>query len=117
MWFFVRLVGLVTALPGLGKGVPDDVPGHWRETYGRVLAEEVVQFAAANSGFATPGSTPMLSGGGSIFGQNSLSHRGSVLRTGRSKFVRGSPSCVHGLVGKELDCSWWEWLDGVGSFG
>ena len=52
-----------------------------------------------------------------VFGKNSSSRRGSVLRIGRSKFVQGLPSRDRGLVGKELDCSWWEWLDDVGSFG
>ena len=87
MWFVVRLVGLKTALPRLGKGVPDGVPGQWSETYGRVLVEEVVRSALAKSGFATLDSTPMQSEGGLVFKQNSPSYRGSVLRIDCSKFV------------------------------
>ena len=65
-WFFVGLVGLETALPRHGKGVSDDVLGHWGETSDGVLVEEVVQSATENLGFATPDSTPMLSGGGQL---------------------------------------------------
>ena len=106
----------MTALPRLGKGVLDDVPRHVSETCDGVLVVVVVQSAVANSGFATPGSTPMLSNGGSVSEQNSPSHCGNALMTGCSKFVRGLPLCDRGLEGEELDYSWWEWLDGVGSF-
>ena len=92
MWFVVGLVGLKTALPRLGKGVPDGVPGQWSETYGRVLVEEVVRSALAKSGFATLDSTPLQSGGGPRFGQSSPTRLGSVLRTDCSTLVRGSPS-------------------------
>ena len=104
----------MTALPRLGKGVLDDVPGHVSEICDGVLV--MVQSAVANSGFATPGSTPMLSNGGSVSRQNSPSRCGNAPMTCRSKFVRGLPLCDRGLEGEELDCSWWEWLDGVGSF-
>ena len=65
-WFSIGLVGLETTLPGHGKGVSNDVLGHWSETSDGVLVEEVVQSATENLGFATPDSTPMLSGGGQL---------------------------------------------------
>ena len=96
----------MTALSGLGKGAPNDVPGYGSEACGRVLLGVVVRAAAADSGFVTPGSTPMLSRGGLVYGQNSPSRRENVLMIGRSKFVRGSPSLDRGLEGKELGYSW-----------
>ena len=59
----------------------------------------------------------MLFGGGPVSGQSSSSRRENVLMTGHFKFVQGSPSPDRGLEGKEHDCSWWEWQEGVGCFG
>ena len=75
------------ALSGLGKGAPDDVPGHGSEACGKVLVRVVVRATAADLGFATPGSTLMLFGCGPISGQSSPSRRENVLMTSRSKFV------------------------------
>ena len=63
----------------------------------------VVRATAAGSGFVTPGSTPLLSVGESVFGQSSLSRRASVPMTDYSKFVRGPPFPERGLEGKECD--------------
>ena len=77
----------------------------------------VVRATTAGSGFVTPGSTPLLSVGESVFEQSSLSRRASVPVTDRSKFVQGPPSPERGLEGKECDCSWWERQAGVSCFG
>ena len=90
----------MTTLPGLGKGAPNDAPGHGIEACGRELVGVMVRVVVASSRFASPGSTPMLSVGGLISRQSSPSRRGNVLMTSRSKSVRGSPSPNHGLKGR-----------------
>ena len=89
----------MTTLPGLGKGAPNDAPKHGIEACGRELVRVVVRVVVVSSGFASPGSTPMLSVGGLISRQSSPSRRGNVLMTSRSKSVRGLPSPNHGLEG------------------
>ena len=107
----------MTALPRLGKGGLNDVPEHGSEACGRVLVGVVVRAAAVDLGFVTLGSTPMLSVGGPVSGQSSLSHRANVLMTDCSRFFRGPPSFDRVLEGRECDYSWWEWQAGVGCFG
>ena len=84
---FVGLVGLVMTLLGGGKDDPNIAPDHGSEAYGRVVVGLVVRVAMADSGIRTPGSTPLLSVGELVSGQNSLSRRASVPMTDRSKFV------------------------------
>ena len=95
-------------LAGGGKDVPNEALEHRSKACGRVVVGMVVQAAAADSGFMTPGSTPLLSVGEPISRQSSLSRHASVLMTGRSRFVQGPPSPERGLKGRECDCSWWE---------
>ena len=121
---FVGLVGLVMTLLGGGKDDPNAAPEHRSEACGRVVVGLVVRVAAANTGIGTPGSTPLLSMGEPVSGQNSLSLRASVPMIDCSKFVRVPPSPKHGLEESECDYSWWEglpcescfgvWLRGVG---
>ena len=93
-------------LLGGGKDIPNEALEHRSKAYGRVVVGMVVRAAAADSGFMTPGSTPLLSMGEPISGQSSLSRHASVLMTDRSKFVQGPPSPERGLEGRECDCSW-----------
>ena len=104
-------------LLGGGKGGPNDAPKHRSEAYGRVVVGMMVRAAVADSGFVTPGSTPLLSVGEPVSRQNSLSRHASVPMTDHSKFVQGLPSPERGLEGRECDCSWWEWQAGVSCFG
>ena len=83
----VGLVGLVINLLGGGKDGPNATPEHVSEACGRVVVGLVVRVVAADSGIRTPGSTPLLSVGELVSGQNSLSRRASVPMTDRSKFV------------------------------
>ena len=111
-------------LLGGGKDVPNEAPEHGSKACGRVVVGMVVRAAATDSGFITPGSTPLLSVGEPVSRQSSLSRRASVPMTDRSRFVRGPPSSERGLEGRECDCSWWEgqpcescfgvWLRGAG---
>ena len=88
------------------KDGPNEPPEHGSKSCGRVVGGMVVRATAAGSRFVTLGSTPLLSVGEPVFGQNSLSRRASVPMTDRSKFVRGPPSPKRGLEGRECDCSW-----------
>ena len=71
---FVGLVGLVMVLLGGGKDVPIVAPEFGSEACGRVVVGWVVvlvvRVSTADSGIGTPGSTPLLSVGESVFGQN-----------------------------------------------
>ena len=71
---FVGLVGLVMVLLGGGKDVPIVAPEFGSEACGWVVVGWVVvlvvRVSTANSGIGTPGSTPLLSVGESVFGQN-----------------------------------------------
>ena len=71
---------------------PDGEPGHWSGTCCGVLVVVVFRSVVAGLGFVTLDSTPLQSGGGLVFRQNSLTRRGSVLRTDHSTLVRDSPS-------------------------
>ena len=83
----VGLVGLVMTLLGGGKDGPNATPEHVSEACGRVVVGLVVQVIVADSGIGTPGSTPLLSVGELVSGQNSLSRHASVPMTDRSKFI------------------------------
>ena len=107
---FVGLVGLVMTLLGGGKDDPNVAPEHGSEACGRVVVGLVVRVATADSGIGTPGSTPLMSVGEPISGQNSLSRFANVPMTGCSKFVLVPPSLEHGLEESECDYSWWEGL-------
>ena len=71
---FVELVGLVMVLLGVGKDVPSVAPEFGSEACGWVVVGWVVvlvvRVSTADSGIGTPGSTPLLSVGESVFGQN-----------------------------------------------
>ena len=84
---FVELVGLVMTLLEGGKDDPNVAPDHGSEACGRVVVGLVVRVAVADSGIGIPGSTPLLSVGELVSGQNSLSRRASVPMTDRSKFI------------------------------
>ena len=84
---FVGLVGLMMTLLRGGKDGPNAAPEHGSEACGRVVVGLVVRVAVADSGIRTPGSTPLLSVGELVSGQNSLSRRASVPMTDRSKFI------------------------------
>ena len=118
---FVDLVGLVMTLLGGGKDDPNVAPNHGSEACGRVVVGLVVglmvRVAAADSRIGTLGSTPLLSVGEPVSGQNSLSLLANVPMTGCSKFVRVPPSPEHGLEESECDCSWWEGLPCESCFG
>ena len=114
---FVGLVGLVMTLLRGGKDGPKAAPEHGSEACGRVVVGLVVRVAAADSGIRTLGSTPLLSVGEPVSGQNSLSLLANVPMTGYSKFVRVPPSPEHGLEESECDCSWWEGLPYESCFG
>ena len=73
--------------PGLGMGASDGEPGHWSGTCYGVLVVVVFRSVVAGSRFVTLDSTPLQSGGGPVFRQNSLTCRGSVLRTDHSTLV------------------------------
>ena len=75
------------SLQGDGKDVPSEPPEHEGESYRRVVGGMVVRAAAAGLGFVTPGSTALLSVGGSVSGQNSLSLLVNAPMTDRSIFV------------------------------
>ena len=104
-------------LLGGGKDDPNIAPDHGNEACGRVVVGLVVQVVAADSGIGTLGSTPLLSVGEPVSGQNSLSLLANVPMTGCSKFVRVPPSPEHGLEESECDCSWWEGLPCESCFG
>ena len=107
---FVGLVGLVMVLLGGGKDVPNVAPEFGSEACGRVVVGLVVvlvvRVSVADSGIGTPGSTPLLSVGEPVFGQNLLSRFAIVPRTGCSKFVLVPPFPEHGLKESECGCSW-----------
>ena len=111
---FVGLVGLVMVLLGGGKDVPNVAPEFGSEAGGRVvvglvvglLVVLVVRVAAADSRIGTLGSTPLLSVGEPVSGQNLLSRFANVPRTGCSKFVLVPPLPEHGLKESECGCSW-----------
>ena len=103
---FVGLVGLVMVLLGGGKDVPNVAPEFGSEACGRVVVGMVVRAAATDSGFITPGSTPLLSVGEPVSRQSSLSCRASVPMTGCSNFVLVPPLPKHGLEERECGCSW-----------
>ena len=71
---FVGLVGLVMVLLGGGKDVPIVAPEFGSGACGRVVVGwvvvVVVRVSTAGSGIGTPGSTPLLSVGESVFRQN-----------------------------------------------
>ena len=107
---FVELVGLVMVLLGVGKDVPSVAPEFGSEACGRVVVGLVIELAvrvvAADSGIGTPGSTPLLSVGEPVSGQNLLSCFANVPVTGCSKFVLVPPLPEHGLEESDCGCSW-----------
>ena len=106
----VGLMGLMMVLLGGGKDVPNVTLEFGSEACGRVVVglvvELVVRVAAADSGIGTPGSTPLLSVGEPVSGQNLLSRFANVSMTGCSKFVLVPPLPEHGLKESECGCSW-----------
>ena len=75
------------SLQGDGKDVPSEPPEHEGESCGRVVGGMVVRAVAAGLGFVTLGSTALLSVGGPVSGQNSLSLLVNAPMTDRSIFV------------------------------
>ena len=94
------------SLLGGDKDGPNEPPEHGSKSCGRVVGGMVVQATAVSSRFVTLGSTPLLSVGEPVFGQNLLSHFAIVPRTGCSKFVLVPPFPEHGLKEGECGCSW-----------
>ena len=107
---FVGLVGLVMVLLGGGKDAPSVAPEFGSKACGRVVVglvvELAVRVAAADSRIGTPGSTPLLSIGESVSGQNLLSRFANVPVRGCSKFVLVPPLPEHGLEESDCGCSW-----------